>query len=71
MEFAQITGVHPITVSKWERDASAPTPYQSALFDQFRVAAKDSEVRRTLRSVLIAAGVALALALLLRHLMKK
>ena len=71
VEFAQIAGVHPITVSKWERSAARPTPYQNALFEQFREAAKNREVCETIKNVLIAAGVALALALLLRHLMKK
>jgi transcriptional regulator with XRE-family HTH domain len=71
VEFAQLTGVHPITVSKWERSEATPTPYQAALFGQFQEGARDKEVRSTLRTVLIAAGVILALALLLRHLMKK
>ena len=71
VEFAQLVGVHPITVSKWERGGSAPSPYQNALFDQFRQAATDRVVRSTLKSVLIGAGVVLALALLLKHLMKK
>jgi len=71
VEFAQLAGVHPITVSKWERDEAAPTSYQSALFDQFHVAARRKVVRDTLKNILISAGVILALALLLRHLMKK
>lgn len=71
VEFAQIAGVHPITVSKWERKAAAPTPYQNALFDEFRKAAKDPEIRETIKNTLIVAGVAVALALLLRHLVKK
>lgn len=71
VEFAQLTGVHPITVSKWERHQAAPTAYQNALFHQFREASRDQEVRKTLKNVLVAMGVVLALALLLRHLMKK
>lgn len=70
VEFAQLAGVHPITVSKWERNAAAPTPYQNALFEQFREGARDKTVRDTLRDVLVAAGVVLALALLLKHLTK-
>lgn len=70
-EFAQIAGVHPITVSKWERGAAAPTPYQNALFSQFREAAKDKTIRSTIRDVLITAGVVVVLAILLRHLTKK
>jgi len=71
VEFAQIAGVHPITVSKWERGTAAPTPYQNALFQQFREAAKDKSIRQTIRNVLITAGVLVALALLLKHLTKK
>lgn len=70
VEFAQLVGVHPITVSKWERGLATPTAYQTALFAQFEEGAKDQEVRTTLKQVLIAAGVVLALALLLKHLMK-
>ena len=71
VEFAQLVGVHPITVSKWERGETSPTPYQAALFDQFREGARDREIRSTLRNILLAAGVFVALALLLRHLTKK
>jgi DNA-binding transcriptional regulator YiaG len=71
VEFAQLAGVHPITVSKWERNESVPTAYQNALFDQFREAARDKQVRETLKNILIGAGVALALAILLKHLTKK
>ena len=71
VEFAQLSGVHPITVSKWERSESVPSAYQNALFDQFREASRNREVRITLKDILIGAGVAFALALLLKHLMKK
>ena len=70
-EFAQLAGVHPITVSKWERDEAVPSAYQNALFDQFREGARNHEVRETLKSILVGAGVIIALALLLSHLMKK
>lgn len=71
VEFAQLTGVHPITVSKWERGAASPTSYQNALFNQFREAAKNRQVRDTLKDILIGAGVAIALALLLKHLIRR
>ena len=70
VQFAQLLGVHPITVSKWERDVSPPTAYQEALFQQFQLAAKDKEVRDKLEGVLIGMGVIVALALLLKHLSK-
>jgi transcriptional regulator with XRE-family HTH domain len=71
VQFAQLAGVHPITVSKWEREEAEPTVYQNVLFEEFERAARDREVRETLKKVLIGAGVAIALALLLKHLMKK
>lgn len=71
VEFAQLSGVHPITVSKWERGAASPSAYQNALFGQFQQASRKKVVRDTLRDILISAGIALALALLLSHLMKK
>ena len=71
-EFAQLLGVHAMTVSKWERGDASPTPYQLNLFEQFIEGAKqDSEVKRTIKAVLIGFGVAVALALLLRHLFDK
>jgi predicted transcriptional regulator len=71
VEFAQLAGVHPITVSKWERDETAPSAYQNALFEQFREGARSHKVRETLKGILVGAGVIIALALLLSHLMKK
>jgi putative transcriptional regulator len=71
VEFAQLSGVHPITVSKWERGEATPSSYQAALFDQFHVAARKKVVRDTLKNILISAGVILALALLLSHLIKR
>ena len=71
VEFAQLSGVHPITVSKWERGEATPTAYQNALFEQFREGARNQKVRETVKDILVSAGVILALALLLSHLMKK
>lgn len=71
VEFAQLAGVHPITVSKWERGEATPSAYQNALFEQFREGARSQIVRETLKGILVSAGVILALALLLSHLMKK
>jgi putative transcriptional regulator len=64
--FAQLMGVHPITVSKWERGVSPPTPYQEEFFKHFQIAAKDKEVHDTLKGVLIGAGVIAALFLILQ-----
>lgn len=39
VEFARLTGVHPITISKWERSKSVPSPYQSSLLKEFAASA--------------------------------
>jgi DNA-binding transcriptional regulator YiaG len=65
VQFAQLMGVHPITVSKWETGATSPTDYQVAFLSQYRVAAKDKKVRDDLKNVLIVAGVIAAVYLLL------
>ena len=70
VEFAQLMGIHPITVSKWENGHADPSAYQFALLNQFKAAARDREIREPVKNVLIAMGVAVALALLLRHLLK-
>ena len=67
IQFAQLFGVHFMTVSKWERGLVAPSPYQSALMDQF---AKTAEAKRELArdevgKLLLGAGVVAALVWLL------
>lgn len=69
-EFGQLFGVHPITVSKWERGILEPNIYQQSLMDEFKKAAKSKEVKATLGKVLIGAGIAAALFLLLRSARK-
>jgi DNA-binding transcriptional regulator YiaG len=64
-QFGQLMGVHAITVSKWESGITSPTAYQEAFLSQYRVAAKNKQVRDDLKSVLIAAGVIAAVLLLL------
>ena len=71
VEFAQLAGVHPITVSKWERGEAEPSAYQNALFEEFRQGAQSKIVRETLKGSLVSAGVIIAVALLLSHLMKR
>ena len=70
VQLAQLLGVHPLTVSKWERGVSPLPAYYEELFKQFQIAAKDKAVRNRLEGVLIGAGVVVALALLLKHLTK-
>lgn len=65
-QFAGLMGVHPMTVSRWERGKVPPTPYQSAFLEEFKKAARDEKVRRTVAAVLIAAGIVAAVYLLLQ-----
>jgi len=64
--FGQLLGVHPMTVSKWERGELEPSEYQQLLIDEFYKAAKKKEVRDNLNGVLLGAGIAAALYLLLK-----
>ena len=66
-QFGNLFGVHPMTVSKWERDILNPTDYQLALMMDFEKAAKKKEVKETIGAVLIGAGIAAALYLLLKN----
>ena len=66
-EFGNLFGIHSMTVSKWERDVLRPNPYQFAVMEEFRKASKTDSVAETLSAVLIGAGVAAALYLLLKH----
>ena len=69
-QFGNLFGVHPMTVSKWERGLLVPTAYQIALITEFENAAKQKEVRDTLAVVLVGAGIPAALLLLLKNSQK-
>lgn len=64
-EFGQLYGVHPMTVSKWERGLLAPNEYQLALMQAFQKGIRDEQVRQAVKGALIGAGIAAALLLLL------
>ncbi len=66
-QFGNLFGVHPMTVSKWERNILRPTDYQRALMVEFEKAAKNKEVKETIGAVLVGAGIAAALYLLLKN----
>lgn len=71
-QFGQLLGVHPMTVSKWERGVAQPTPYQLALIQQFTVASTKKEVQKSdLSSLLVGAGIIAVLALLISENNKK
>lgn len=64
-QFGQLMGVHAITVSKWESGITSPSDYQLAFLSQYRIAAKNEQVREDLKNVLVAAGVIAAVIFLL------
>jgi len=66
-QFAQLLGVHPITVSKWERGVGGgPTPYQEAFIESFKRASQDKAAREAIGTVLVGAGIVAAIYLLLK-----
>jgi len=65
--FASILGVHPITVSQWERDQAEPNAWCSGLLDVLTTIDNPKEVGKRAASLLHSAGRARALYELLRH----
>ena len=67
-EFAQLLGAHAVTVSRWETPGSgySPSAYQCALMQDFEKAAQSQEMDRTLKNLLVGAGIAAAIYFLLR-----
>lgn len=66
-QLAQLLGVHPLTVSKWERGVLSPNPHQAALLGSFRRAAhREPDVGQVVVGLLVAAGIGVALYALLR-----
>lgn len=65
-QLAQLLGVHPLTVSKWECEVLVPRPYEAALLERFRDAhLRQPEIRSSVASLLVGAGAAFALYKLL------
>lgn len=65
-QLAELLGVHPLTVSKWERGVLRPSAHHEALLDSFEKARRANKaIGEEVRSALVAAGVVLALYLLL------
>ena len=66
-KFGQLFGIHPMTVSKWERGILTPTPYQVAMMEAFKKAARKKEINKKLKNILVAAGVVAAVYFLLKY----
>jgi putative transcriptional regulator len=66
-QFSRLFDVHPMTVSKWERGESQPSPYQVGLLESFGQAAQrdSAAVQEEVKKLMITAGVIAALAFLL------
>lgn len=67
VQLAQLLGVHPLTVSKWERaDGPGPSAYQVALLESFAKARKSNRsIGDEVAGLLVTAGVIVALFALL------
>ena len=67
VQLAQLLGVHPLTVSRWERGDLTPSPYQEALLESFAKArSSKDDIGETVARLLVTAGVVLALYALLK-----
>jgi transcriptional regulator with XRE-family HTH domain len=66
-QLAQLIGVHPLTVWKWEQGRARPTPHQAALLESFVAAQRaEPDAGALVVGTLFAAGVAAALYVVLK-----
>lgn len=66
-QLARLLGVHPLTVSKWERGLLVPSPHQTAMLQAAgRAAQQTPEIGTQVVGLLVAAGIGVALYHLLR-----
>ncbi len=68
-QLGQLLGVHPLTVSKWERPKTnlKPSPHQAALLQSFEKARQNSpDIGDVVIGLLVGAGVALAIYAILK-----
>jgi len=71
-DFARLFDAHVMTVSKWERGVTSPSPYQVALMERFRqtAVAADARAREEIKQLMVSAGVIAVLVLLLTKVQK-
>lgn len=65
-QMAELLGVHPLTVSKWERGLLSPNSHQEQLLRSFRKASDEPDIGTTVGDLLVTAGVVVALFALLK-----
>ena len=66
VQFAQLLGVHPLTISKWERGVNVVPPHQKAMLESFRQASAAKEsVGKDIAKLLVTAGAVMAILVLL------
>jgi transcriptional regulator with XRE-family HTH domain len=65
-QVASLLGVHPLTVSKWERGLLAPSSHQEALLRSFKKATSEPDIGATIGDLLVTAGAIVALFALLK-----
>ncbi len=67
VQLAQLLGVHPLTVSKWERGLMSPPPHHNAMLESFKKARQSqSDIGEAVSGLLLSAGVVVAIYALLR-----
>lgn len=65
-QFAQLFGIHPITVIRWEKGTAIPTDYQKGLMESFKTANDKPEAKEvSLGAMIVTAGAIAVLAFLL------
>lgn len=71
-QFAQLLGVHSLTVSKWERDILSVQPHHNALIESFKRAKSATPgVGDEVAKLLVTAGVVVAIFVLLQAAFKE
>jgi putative transcriptional regulator len=66
-QLAQLLGVHPLTVSKWERGLLVPTSHHVELLQSFsRAGTAGKQIGNEVSNLLLTAGVAVALFAILK-----
>jgi putative transcriptional regulator len=70
-QLAEMLGVHPMTISKWERGVAEPTPYQTEMMEKFRLGALHEKAIKTVIAALLVIGAAAAVGYLLYKAIKE